>query len=201
MAILRGDVPGAWFSGDEMQHISLDRHQPVDYLSPGPSNGLINHFRSFGVTLNVQLRFVACCNVWLGVREVPEAKFRSGIRVKLRDMLGFGVLVIYFILPCPAVLSSSKSCLHARTFILFSFSSHSSTFIIFPSGSFTTSLFTFQVLVQTVHNPYCLKCQLCKTLYVCSRSVLMFVSTHPVSYVPDVSCSHCLVFVTQRVLV
>ncbi len=43
MAILRGDVPGAWFSGDGMQHIALDRRQPVDYLSPGPGNGLTNH--------------------------------------------------------------------------------------------------------------------------------------------------------------
>ncbi len=43
MAILRGDVPGSRFSGDCMQHITLDRRQPVDYCSPGPDNGLTNH--------------------------------------------------------------------------------------------------------------------------------------------------------------
>ncbi len=201
MAILRGDVPGAWVSGEGMQHISLDRRQPVDYLSPGPSNDLINRFCSFGIILNVHLGFCYMLHVWLGVREGPDAKFHSGIRVELRDMLGYGVL---------SYISSSLAPLYLvpvnRAFMhLFlhcsCLCSYSSSFISFPSGAFTTSLITFQVIVTIVHIPCCLKCQLCKTLYVCSRSVLMFVSTHPVSCATDVWCSHCLVFVTQRVLV
>ena len=75
-----------------MRHISLDRRQPVDYFPPGPGNGLINHFRSFGVILNVTLGLCSMLHVCLGVRGGPDAKFHSGIRVKLRDMLGFGVL-------------------------------------------------------------------------------------------------------------
>ncbi len=75
-----------------MQHISLDGRQPVDYLSHGTSNGLINHFRSFAVILNAKLGFGYLLHVCLGVRGGPEAKFHSGIRVKLRDMPGFGVL-------------------------------------------------------------------------------------------------------------
>ena len=33
-------------------------------------------------------------------------------------------------------------------------------------------------------------CQLCEILYICSRSVLMLISTHLVSCVTDVWCSH-----------
>ncbi len=40
-----------------MQHISPDRRQLVDYFSPGPGNGLINHVRSFGVILKAKLGF------------------------------------------------------------------------------------------------------------------------------------------------
>ncbi len=95
MAILRGDVPEAWFSGDGVQHIALDRSQSVDYFSPGPGNGLTNHFRRFGVILNVTLCLCSMLHVCVGVRGGPDAKFHSGIWVNLRDMLGFGVLSCY----------------------------------------------------------------------------------------------------------
>ncbi len=119
MAILCGDVPGAWFSGDGMQHISLDRRQPVDYLSPGPSNGLINHFRSCGVTLHILLEFCYMLHFCLGVREGPDSKFHSGIRVKLRDMLGCEVLSRISSSLAPLYLVPvSRACMHAHFYIV-----------------------------------------------------------------------------------
>ncbi len=111
MTILHGDAPVAWFSGDCMRHIALDGCQPVDYFSPG--NGLTNHLVA-GVISTLVIDFCCMLHVCLGTRGGPDVKFHSGTWVKLRDIL--------LILPWSAVLSSSKSCLHARTFTLFLFS-------------------------------------------------------------------------------
>ncbi len=53
-------------------------------------------------------------HVCLGVREGPDAKFHSGIRVKLRDMLGFGVLLHISSSLAPLYLVPvSRACMHA----------------------------------------------------------------------------------------
>ncbi len=96
-----------------MRHIALDGRQLVDYFSPGPGSGLTNHLVA-GVISTLVIDFCCLLHVCLGTRGGPDVKFHSGTRLKLRDIL--------LILPCPDVLSSSKSCLHARTFTLFFFS-------------------------------------------------------------------------------
>ncbi len=60
-------------------------------------------------------------HVSLGVREGPDAKFHSGTRVKLRDMLGFEVLshISSSLAPLYLVLVS-RACMHAH-FTLFLF--------------------------------------------------------------------------------
>ena len=91
------------------------------------------------------------------------------------------------------------ACTHF--YIVLVFVAAVSSFIIYPSGAFATSLFTFRVMVT--NRPYSMVPQAvnCVKHCICSRSVLMFVLTHMVSCVTDVWCSHCLVFVTQRVFV
>ncbi len=52
--------------------------------------------------------------VYLGVRGVPDGKFHSGIRVKLRDMLGFGVLSCISSSLAPLdLVPVSRACMHA----------------------------------------------------------------------------------------
>ncbi len=59
-------------------------------------------------------------HVSLGVREGPDAKFHSGIRVKLRDMFGFGVLshISYSLAPL-YLFPISRACMHAHFYIVF----------------------------------------------------------------------------------
>ncbi len=76
----------------------------------------------------------------LGVRGGPDAKFFSGIRVKIRDMSNYcSSLAPLYLVPV------SRACTHAFYMVLVCVVAASS-FIIYPSGAFTTSLFTFQVI-------------------------------------------------------
>ncbi len=56
----------------------------------------------------------------LGVRGGPDVKFFSGIRVKLRDMLVFGVLSCYRSSFAPLYLAiGNRACMHVLFYTVF----------------------------------------------------------------------------------
>ncbi len=113
-------------------------------------------------------------------------------------------VVMLLILPCPTVLSSSKPCLHVHIFLLLSVMQLPLVVLFYQLSKWCFHIYSIHISSNS-NKPSTFRvastCQLCETWYNCSRSVLMFVLTHPVSCVTDIWCSLCLVFVTPRVFV